>query len=84
MDAGSLALMIPIVALIAGATVKVAQIMAGGKRRGTDDDFPERLTALEQEITTLRGELTEAQERIDFAERLLAKERDSKRIEGQQ
>ena len=83
MDAGNLALMIPIVALIAGATVKVAQIFAGGKRSRADDDFPQRLAALEQEITTLRGELTEAQERIDFAERLLAKERDSKRVGGQ-
>lgn len=80
MDPGSLALMIPIVALIAGAAVKVAQIHAGGKRGAPDEDLTERLAALEQEVTGLRGELGEAQERIDFTERLLAKDRDSKRL----
>jgi len=82
MDAGTLALLIPIVALIAGAAVKVARIHAGGRRQGQDEALPTRLSALEHEVTVLRGELAEAQERIDFTERLLAKDKESKRLGG--
>jgi hypothetical protein len=37
-----------------------------------DSETSGRLQALEQEIGTLRQELGETQERLDFAERLLA------------
>jgi hypothetical protein len=49
---------------------------AGGGGGSRDD----RLDALEAEVTNLRGELTEAQERLDFAERLLAQGSEARRL----
>jgi hypothetical protein len=39
-----------------------------------------RVEALEGELSHLRGELSEAQERLDFAERILARVREDKRL----
>jgi len=39
-----------------------------------------RLEALEADVSTLRRELTEAQERLDFAERVLAQGPDPRRV----
>ncbi len=39
-----------------------------------------RLDALDAEVGTLRQELSEAQERLDFAERLLAQRPDPRRV----
>ena len=41
--------------------------------RGTDRDTQLQLEDLRQEVAVLRQELGDAQERLDFAERLLAK-----------
>jgi hypothetical protein len=41
----------------------------------------DRLQALENEVGSLRQELGEAQERIDFAERLLAQQRPPERLD---
>lgn len=41
----------------------------------------ERLEALEDELTRLRKELSEAQERLDFTERMLAQRPDPRRVE---
>ncbi|HYC33549.1 MAG TPA: hypothetical protein VEB59_14770 [Gemmatimonadales bacterium] len=38
------------------------------------DDTETRLEALESDVSILRGELAEAQERLDFTERVLAQE----------
>jgi hypothetical protein len=43
----------------------------------------EALEALEVEVSNLRQELGEAQERIDFAERLLAKAAETRRVDPQ-
>ena len=50
----------------------------------TGDDTQIRLDALEGEVSILRGELSEAQERIDFAERLLAQEPAPRRVGPEQ
>jgi predicted nucleic acid-binding Zn-ribbon protein len=72
--------MIPVVAILSGAAVKIAKIRSGADRDlGTMEDSP-RFEALEQEVGQLRQELTETQERLDFAERLLAKGRDADRL----
>jgi hypothetical protein len=39
-----------------------------------------RFEALEAEVSSLRQELTEAQERLDFAERVLARTSDPRRV----
>jgi len=72
MDPGSLAMLIPIVAITAGAAVKVAKIVTQGRNRDEDPQTSERLAALEDEVAALRGELGETHERLDFTERLLA------------
>jgi hypothetical protein len=79
MDAGQIALMIPVVAILSGAAVKIAKIRSAGAHPPGVDDSP-RLEALEEEIGQLRQDLTETQERLDFAERLLAKGRDAGRL----
>ena len=40
-----------------------------------------RVEALELEVSSLRQELAEAQERLDFAERLLAQASESRRLD---
>ena len=50
-----------------------------------DDELPEgdtreRLDSLEGDLTTMRRELNETQERLDFAERMLAQGREAKRV----
>jgi hypothetical protein len=43
-------------------------------------EFQPRLEALEVEVGTLRQELSETQERLDFAERLLAQGPEARRV----
>lgn len=66
---------IPVVAVLMNGLAKLARIKAEAQR-GVGDDVVARLQELEGEVQDLRRQLTEAQERIDFAERLLAKPRD--------
>ena len=75
-----IALSIPVVAIIINGLVKVAKYRAmesgaegGGELRG-------RLDALEQELDIVRHELTETQERLDFAERMLSQGDQTRRL----
>ena len=43
-------------------------------------EFAEHKAALDQELEAMRRELAELAERMDFAERLLAKQRDTERL----
>lgn len=45
---------------------------------------PERLETLELEVGQIRRELVEAQERLDFTERMLAQGRETKRLDVDQ
>jgi hypothetical protein len=47
---------------------------------GSGSELQPRLEALEFEVSDLRRELSEAQERLDFAERLLAQGPESRRV----
>ena len=67
-----LSFLIPVVAIAAWGAVKVAKIMAASRTAGADPDAAGRLQALEHEVGALRQDMSEAQERLDFAERLLA------------
>ena len=50
-------------------------------RRGpVASELPARLEALEVEVSNVRRELTEAQERLDFAERVLAQGPEGRRV----
>ena len=76
MDPGALAPLIPVAAIIVWGVVKVTKIQAQS-RAAAPLDADSRLEALENEVGTLRQELSETQERLDFAERLLARGPDS-------
>jgi len=71
--------LIPVVAIIAFAAVKIAR-MRVPRPETPSADVRARLEALEQSVQGLRQELAETQERLDFAERLLSKARDERRI----
>jgi hypothetical protein len=75
MDPGSIALLIPIVAIAGGSAVKIAKVMAQGRAQSVDPQITARLAALEEEVGTLRQELSETHERLDFTERLLGQHR---------
>lgn len=80
MDPGSVVLLIPIAAILSGAAVKIAKVHYSAQRPTSLPEDSARLDALEDEVGLLRRELTEAQERLDFTERLLAKSREGKQL----
>jgi hypothetical protein len=77
MDAGILAPLIPIAAIIAFAVVKLAQLRAS---HPGSTDVTARLEAVERSLQEVQQELLETQERLDFAERLLSQAREERRI----
>jgi hypothetical protein len=81
MDPGSIGALIPVAAIVAYAAIKITRIQAGGRGGATDREVTSRLTALEEEVGGLRQELVEAQERLDFTERLLAQQPRAERVE---
>jgi hypothetical protein len=81
MDPGFLAPLIPIAAIIAIAAVKIARLRASPSA-SLSAEVTERLDAVERRVEGLQQELAEAQERLDFAERLLSKAREERRIGG--
>ncbi len=80
MDPSLLAPLIPVVAIIAIAAVKIARIRANPDLPSAD--VSARLEALERSLQDVQQELTETQERVDFAERLLSQAREDRRIGG--
>ena len=87
MDNGTLALLIPVLALaipvcavIFGGLAKVARYRAEAASKGPSPEIDSRLQALEQEVSSLRQDLGETQERLDFTERLLARAKEDKRL----
>jgi TolA-binding protein len=63
---------IPVLAIIFNGLTKLARIRAEAQQ-GVGGEVMDRLSQLEGEVDELRHQLTETQERLDFAERLLAK-----------
>ena len=68
-----LALAIPVAAVILNGMHKMAKLRLeeARLRMGAAGD-PAELQVLRSEVDAMRGELTELQERVDFAERMLA------------
>lgn len=60
--------------------VKIAKIIAHSRAAG-DPDTAAHLQALDQEVETLWREMIEMQERLDFAERLLAQGPETRQVE---
>jgi predicted nucleic acid-binding Zn-ribbon protein len=74
-----LAPLIPVVAILAWAAIKIARINAT-RSGSSSSEVTGRVEELERLVQNLQQELTDAQERLDFAERLLAKGREERRI----
>jgi hypothetical protein len=74
-----LAPLIPISAIVAFAAVRIARIRAG-RPESLSADVTARVDQLERDYHDLHEQLAEAQERLDFAERLLTKARDDRQI----
>ena len=87
MDTHTIALFIPIVALLIPVTAivfvgmhKMARIkLEEARLRLGGGDAATEVTALREEVGELRRELSEVQERLDFTERLLTKGREEAR-----
>jgi hypothetical protein len=62
-------------------TMARARLRASSPPRPAD---PRELAELRETIQRLSGDLGDLQERLDFAERLLAKQRDGERLKGAQ
>jgi len=75
MDPSVLGPLIPIVAILAVAGIKIARIVTPVRGPSQDPQLGSRLDALEDEVGILRRELEETNERLDFTERLLAQHR---------
>lgn len=75
MDSNALAPLIPVVAILAYAGVRIAKIWAQGRPTLSAPATDARLAALEEDITELKRQLEETHERLDFTERLLAQQR---------
>lgn len=74
-----LLLLIPIVAITAFVTARlVRRRHAGSESRPADENA--RVDALETTVERLQQELSETQERLDFAERMLTKAREERRL----
>jgi Tfp pilus assembly protein PilO len=70
-----LALAIPVAAVIFSGMHKMAKLRLEETRlrlQGGDSVQAEELNSLRNEVDAMRSELSELQERVDFAERLLA------------
>jgi len=79
MNPGVIGALIPIVAIVAVAAVRIAKMFAVHPPT-TSTDVTARLETLEHTLQSLEQQLAETQERLDFAERLLTKARDEHRI----
>jgi Tfp pilus assembly protein PilN len=69
---------IVIVAIVMGGLVKIARQWRGAQPQSAA--LEGRLEAVEQELAALHQGLSETQERLDFAERILAQSPESKRL----
>jgi predicted nucleic acid-binding Zn-ribbon protein len=73
-----LAALLIFVGIPALTILKIARLRAN--RPQAPSEVTERLEAVEQRVEDLQKELAETQERLDFAERLLTKAREERRI----
>jgi hypothetical protein len=83
MNPEALVLLIPISAIIMTGLVKIARHFGPGVQvQGGPvvQRLEARMEQMEQELAALQQDLSETQERLDFAERLLAQGRETNRL----
>lgn len=67
--------LIPVLAVTFNGLTKLAKVRAEAQR-GVGGEALQRIAELEADVQQLRQELLETQERLDFAERVLARPQD--------
>lgn len=77
--AGAILGVLGVVGIIARATIKIAQVRAAHSEL-PQADLTARIEALEDIVARQQEQLTETQERLDFAERLLTETRQERRL----
>jgi uncharacterized protein (DUF342 family) len=81
-----LAPLVPVAAIIMFGLVRISRHWKSGadpQSLPATRQLEERLEAVEEQLSALQGELSEANERLDFAERLLAQTQEAKRLPRQ-
>jgi hypothetical protein len=78
MDRHALAILIPVIAvtfsgLIAFSFTRLGRAVAKRLEGGGDDEIHGRMAAYESELMRLRSEVAGAHQRLDYAERMLAR-----------
>ena len=76
-----LAALLIFVGIPAFTVIKIARLRAS-RLQSPSADVTAQLEAVERDVQDLQHELAETQERLDFAERLLSKAREERRIGG--
>jgi hypothetical protein len=87
MDRQTLAVLIPVITmfftgLIAFSFTRLGKAVAKRIEGGVDTETAERLARLEAEQDRLTRELADAHDRLDFAERVIARERSRIELPG--
>jgi hypothetical protein len=87
MDKQALAVLIPVITmfftgLIAFSFTRLGKAVAKRLEGGMDDATSERLGRLEAEQDRLQRELADAHDRLDFAERAIAREKSRSQLPG--
>jgi len=85
MDPGAIGVLVPISAIIMFGLVRISRHWRGdvpGVSSGSMNQLEARLDSMEHDLAALHQELSETQERLDFAERMLSQSREAKRLEG--
>ena len=83
--AGVLGVMVPVLALSIGGLLLLSRSRIGealARRIAGDSHHPEcesRIAALQDQVDALQSQLSDTQERLDFAERLLTRVDESRR-----
>jgi Tfp pilus assembly protein PilN len=84
MDPGALGVLVPVSAIIMFGLVRISRhwrTAAPEVSSGSLNQLEARLDSMEHDLATLHQELTDTQERLDFAERVLSQSREPKRME---
>jgi hypothetical protein len=84
MDPGAVGVLVPVSAIIMFGLVRISRHWRTSVPEvgsGSLNQLEARLDSMEQDLATLHQELSETQERLDFAERMLSQSRETKRLE---
>ena len=80
MDHLAVALLIPVAAIVMTGLVQIAREFTRSRRHPDMSSLDAQVEALEHELRSVRRELSETQERLDFAERLLVQSQERKHL----